>query len=94
MVKAVTAFAADDGQVFTTETQAARHDTECALKKLGIFNEATRLAVLENAESIYHALGVYVKALPPKVLAQDTRCVHQLEMDRPAGPCSICGDNG
>lgn len=65
MVKSVTAYAADDGQVFPTEHQAARHDAQCAIKKLGVFNEATQLAVLENAQPIYNALAVLIKALPP-----------------------------
>jgi hypothetical protein len=73
MVKAVQAYEADDGRVFPTEPEAAKHDAACALKKLQIFNEATQLAVLEHAEAIYFALGVYVKTLPPRGELQDTQ---------------------
>lgn len=66
MVKQIHAWQAEDGSVHATEQQAATHDARCQIKSLGIFNEATLNAVLENAAVLHTALGIVVRAQPAK----------------------------
>jgi hypothetical protein len=64
MPRQIEAWAADDGSVHTSEHAAALHDAKEALKKLGIFNEATIRAVLERKEEIFNALATAIRTMP------------------------------
>lgn len=64
MVREVQAFAADDGTVFPTHGEAAKHDAQLKLKQIGrenggagTFNHPTIMAIIANAPAIADALN-------------------------------------
>lgn len=56
MVREVQAFAADDGTVFPTHGEAAKHDAFQKLKMSGVFKHETINAIIANAPLICDAL--------------------------------------
>lgn len=65
MVKQITAWAAEDGKVFSTESEAAEHDVRVKLKALNIFNEGSINAIMANAASLRRILAT----LPPETIS-------------------------
>lgn len=57
MVREVNAFAADDGTVFASHGEAARHDAEAKLKSLNLFKIETISTIIKNAPAICDALN-------------------------------------
>lgn len=57
MVTEVTAYAADDGTVFPSHGEAARHDAYSKLKAANIFKHETITAIINNAPIICDALN-------------------------------------
>lgn len=57
MVKQITAWEAEDGKVFGTQSEAAEHDVRVKLKALNIFNEGSINAIMANAASLRRILS-------------------------------------
>lgn len=60
MVEQATGWRTSDHRVYDSKLEAEREEALIQLKKLDIFNEATRKAVLKHAEDIMAALSPYV----------------------------------
>jgi hypothetical protein len=72
MVRQVTSYQASDGSLHGTAEQAARHEARLQLKQLGIFNEGTINAVMENAWALDRILRELTKEVdPPAEVAPD-----------------------
>lgn len=57
MVREVQAYAADDGTVFSSHGEAARHDAFNKLKAANLFKHETITAIINNAAIICDALN-------------------------------------
>jgi hypothetical protein len=64
MVEEVTAFKAADGTLHSLRLDAAKHDAVIALTKLKIFNHASAMAIVEQAETIIPLLQQVIDAIP------------------------------